>query len=264
MPDPAALSPETVSALGNVKGVRHGFFNRVGGVSGGIYKGLNCGPGSSDNPDHIGQNRALVADWFNTGPDRLFGVSQTHSAIVRPITQDSLASDKPEGDGLVTDMPGAILSVLTADCTPVLFADPEAKVIGAAHAGWRGAAGGILDAVTEAMTGLGATPDNMIAAIGPTISVANYEVGPDFIDQVIAADPATEAFIVNQDDWPKPHFDLPSYAKARLKRLGIGSVEQLPDACSYASPQRYYSWRYNQHQGLKDYGRMVAAICMTE
>ena len=237
--------------------VRHGFFSRRGGASSGIFSGLNCGYGSSDQTDVVTVNRSRVADAMAVAPDALIGVHQVHSPTV--LTVDApITGEKPKADAVVTATPGLALTILTADCQPVLFADPNANVIGAAHAGWRGALDGVLEATLEAMVALGARREDTIAVIGPTISQRAYEVGPEFLDDFAADSPDNMRFFVNgQGD--RLHFDLPAFGLHRLRAAGIGQAEWTRH-CTYSDPERFYSYRRSTHAKEADYGRLISAI----
>ena len=237
--------------------VRHGFFSRRGGASSGIFSGLNCGYGSSDQTDVVTVNRSRVADAMAVAHDALIGVHQVHSPTV--LTVDApVTGEKPKADAVVTAMPGLALTILTADCQPVLFADPNANVIGAAHAGWRGALDGVLEATLEAMVALGARREDTIAVIGPTISQRAYEVGPEFLDDFAADSPDNMRFFVNgQGD--RLHFDLPAFGLHRLRAAGIGQAEWTRH-CTYSDPERFYSYRRSTHAKEADYGRLISAI----
>ncbi len=236
--------------------LRHGFFTRKGGASSGIFAGLNCGPGSTDQSGMVAINRSRVADALDLSPEYLVSLNQTHSAKVATIA--ALPDGRLQADGMVTATPGIGLGILTADCQPVLFADPQAKVIGAAHAGWRGAQDGVLEATVNAMQALGAKPDNIRAVIGPTISQAAYEVGPEFYGNFIAHDPANSRFFINGTD-DRFHFDLPSYGLHRLRMAGVGHAEWIR-LCTYRDPERFYSFRRATHNAEADYGRLIAVI----
>jgi len=236
--------------------LRHGFFGRAGGASSGIFAGLNCGSGSSDQREAITINRARVAEAMGVEADALVGVHQIHSADVVTITKPT--QDKPKADALVTATPGIALSILTADCQPVLFADPQAGVIGAAHAGWKGTMNGVLGATVSAMVKLGATPNNIRAVIGPSISQAAYEVGPEFFEDFIAEDPENARFFAQGKD-DRMQFDLPSYGLAQLRAAGVGQAEWTRH-CTYADPDRFFSYRRATHNKAADYGRLIAAI----
>ena len=237
--------------------VRHGFFSRRGGASSGIFAGLNCGLGSSDQSEAVALNRRRVAEAMEVAPEALIGVHQVHSPAV--VTIDGpIQGDKPKADAIVTATPGLALTILTADCQPVLFSDPDANVIGAAHAGWRGALEGVLEATLDAMEKLGARRANIRAAIGPTISQRAYEVGPEFLDDFIADDPDNTRFFANgQDD--RMLFDLPAFGLHRLRRAGVGQAEWTRH-CTYSDPERFYSYRRATHAGEADYGRLISAI----
>ena len=236
--------------------VRHGFFTRRGGASSGVFNGLNCGFGSSDQSEIVKINRARVADSMGAAPEALITVHQTHSADVVTVTSHDQAF--PEADGLVTDQPGLILGVLTADCQPVLFSDPEAGVIGAAHAGWRGALDGVLDATVDAMVALGATRGAIRAVIGPSISQRAYEVGPEFLESFVAEDPDNTRFFANGEG-DRYQFDLPAYGLHRLRAAGVGEAEWIRH-CTYSDAERFYSYRRSVHAGEADYGRLISAI----
>ena len=235
---------------------RHGFFTRKGGASSGIFAGLNCGTGSSDQTEAVAINRARVAEAMGVGPEALVTVHQVHSARALAVTGP--LSIRPEADALVTATPGVLLAVLTADCQPVLFADAEAGVIGAAHAGWRGAVDGVLEATVEAMEGVGAKRSRISAVIGPTISQAAYEVGPEFLDRFRAEDEASTRFFANGLG-DRLLFDLPKYELHRLRQAGVGHAEWTGH-CTYRDPARFYSFRRTTHAGEADYGRLIATI----
>lgn len=236
--------------------LRHGFFTRRGGASSGIFSGLNCGAGSSDQAEIVTINRARVAQAMQVSPDHLVTVHQVHSADVVTVTGPLV--ERPRADATVTATPGVALAVLTADCQPVLFADTQAGVIGAAHAGWRGARAGVLEATVEAMEALGARRAAITAVIGPTISQSAYEVGPELLEEFLADDPASSRFFANGHG-DRYQFDLPGYGLDRLRRAGIGQAEWTRH-CTYGDPDRFYSYRRSTHAGEADYGRLIAAI----
>lgn len=236
--------------------LRHGFFTRKGGASSGIFQGLNCGPGSTDLAEVVAINRARVAHAMGVAPDHLVTVNQVHSPDVVRITAP--LSDRPRADALVTATPGLALAVLTADCQPVLFADPDAGVIGAAHAGWRGSRDGVLEATLDAMEALGAQRANITAVIGPTISQAAYEVGPEFVDAFVLDDPDAARFFANGTA-DRAVFDLPGYSLARLRAAGIGHAEWTRH-CTYSDASRFYSYRRTTHRAEADYGRLISVI----
>ncbi|SFD19211.1 peptidoglycan editing factor PgeF [Tropicimonas isoalkanivorans] len=235
--------------------LRHGFFTRRGGASSGVFEGLNCGPGSSDQANSVAINRFRVATALGVDPKNLVTVNQVHSADVAVI--DEPPASPPAADALVTDRPGLALAILTADCQPVLFADHAANVIGAAHAGWRGALGGVLEATLEAMERLGADRSRTAAVIGPSISQSAYEVDWDFMDDFIADDPENQRFFAGGGE--KVKFDLPGYGLHRLRRAGIGDAVWTRH-CTYSDPSRFYSYRRSVHQKEADYGRLISAI----
>jgi polyphenol oxidase len=235
---------------------RHGFFTRKGGASSGIFAGLNCGTGSSDQTDIVAINRLRAAAAMGLGPEALVTMHQVHSARAVPVTGP--LTIRPEADALVTATPGILLAVLTADCQPVLFHDPRAGVIGAAHAGWRGAVDGILEATVEAMEALGAKRSQITAVIGPTISQAAYEVGPEFFDRFHSEDAENARFFANGSG-ERLHFDLPGYGLHRLRSAGVGQAEWIGH-CTYLEPERFYSFRRTTHKGEVDYGRLISTI----
>lgn len=236
--------------------LRHGFFTRKGGASSGIFHGLNCGPGSSDQSEIVAINRARVAAAMQVPVDHLITVHQVHSAEV--ATVDGPITERPRADAMVTRTPGLALGILTADCQPVLFADHSAGVIGAAHAGWRGALDGVLEATLDAMEDLGAQRSDITAVIGPTISQAAYEVGPDFLDEFLAEDPEASRFFANGEG-DRMQFDLPGFGLYRLRNAGVGHAEWTRH-CTYADADRFYSFRRTTHHGEADYGRLIATI----
>jgi YfiH family protein len=238
--------------------VRHGFFTRRGGASSGIFAGLNCGIGSSDQREMVAINRGRVSEAMGVAPDHLIGVHQVHSAKV--VTVTGPFADTPKADGLVTSTPGIALSVLSADCQPVLFADASAGVIGAAHAGWRGALDGVLDATVDAMVGLGARRENIHAVIGPCISQRAYEVGPEFFEDFVAIDSNNARFFA-QGTQDRMLFDLPAFGLAHLRAAGVGLADWTRH-CTYSDAERFYSYRRTTHHKEADYGRLIAAITL--
>ncbi|MEQ8291058.1 MAG: peptidoglycan editing factor PgeF [Roseovarius sp.] len=236
--------------------LRHGFFTRKGGASSGVFSGLNCGMGSSDQADVVRINRTRAADALGVGPENLVNVHQVHSARVEVV--EGPQEERPKADGMVTKVPGLALAILTADCQPVLFADRQAGVIGAAHAGWRGALDGVLEETVEQMEALGATRRNIVAVIGPSISQQAYEVGPEFLDDFMADDPDNHRFFANGEG-DRYLFDLPSFGLHRLRKAGVGHAEWTRH-CTYSDAGRFYSYRRATHAGEADYGRLLAAI----
>jgi YfiH family protein len=237
--------------------LRHGFFTRRGGASSGVFEGLNCGFGSSDQRDMVTINRRRVAEAMEVAPDHLVTVHQTHSTkvarVVAPLSQPA-----PEADAMVTSVPGIALGILTADCQPVLFADAEAGVIGAAHAGWRGARDGILEATVEAMEAEGARRDRIAAVIGPTISQRNYEVGPEFVESFLDEDAGTARFFAGGAG-DRAHFDLAAYGLWRLRAAGVGEALWTRH-CTYDDASRFFSYRRSCHRKEADYGRLISTI----
>jgi len=242
-----------------LSGTRHGFFTRKGGASSGLFAGLNCGRRSTDQSDMVQVNRARVAGAMGVGPDRLATVRQVHSSHV--VTLDD-AADIPatrdiDADGLVTARRDVALAVLTADCQPVLLADPAAGVVGACHAGWRGALDGVIEATVAAMQALGAT--DIRAVIGPTISQAAYEVGPDFMDRFLVEDDDHQRFFSGGPNG-RPMFDLPAFGLSRLRAAGV--TAEWSRHCTYSDPARFFSYRRATHEGQVDYGRLISAIAL--
>ncbi len=243
----------------NGAGIRHGFFTREGGVSQGIYASLNCGLGSGDAPAAVRENRARIARALGAEPEKLLTVRQVHSARALIAETPWPAEANPEADAIATRIPGLAVGALAADCAPVLFADREAKVVAAAHAGWRGALCGIIEAAIEAMENLGARRENITAAVGPAISQAAYEVGRDFQDRFLNHDPeSAELFAAGKDEL-HVQFDLPSYCLRRLKQAGIVDSEILP-LCTYKTESHFFSYRRSVHRNEPDYGRQISAI----
>jgi purine-nucleoside/S-methyl-5'-thioadenosine phosphorylase / adenosine deaminase len=237
--------------------LRHGFFTRRGGASSGVFAGLNCGTGSSDQSEAVAINRARVAEAMQVDTTHLVTVSQIHSSDVVTLRQPSNATGA-RADAMVTATPGIALGVLSADCQPVLFADHDAGVVAAAHAGWKGALSGVLEATLDAMEHLGATRANIAAVIGPAISQRAYEVGPDFLDDLLAEDTENTRFFANgQQD--RYQFDLPSYGLHRLRAAGVGQASWTGH-CTYSDPELFYSYRRSVHLKEADYGRMISAI----
>lgn len=237
---------------------RHGFFTRRGGASSGVFAGLNCGTGSTDQSDMVEINRARVADAMNVTVDHLAAVHQVHSADVVTITGPM--GKKPRADALVTATPGLALTILTADCQPVLFFDAQANVIGAAHAGWKGALDGVLEATLDAMEAIGADRTRTTAVIGPSISQNSYEVGPEFLDAFLDNDPENARFFANGPN-DRMQFDLPGFGLHRLRAAGVGQAEWTRH-CTYRDSERFYSYRRSVHAQEADYGRQIAGIVL--
>ena len=248
---------ETSRALERLTGIRHGFFGRRGGVSTGEFASLNVSASSGDKLNHVAQNRAQIAGLLGFSSEQLVTVKQVHSVTVLEVTRQPSPDDVPEADALVTRVHGLALGILTADCTPILFADPEARVIGAAHAGWKGATGGIAEATVAAMVDLGARPDRIVAAIGPTISGPNYEVGPEFAANLLREHRDAENRITRPNGG-REHFDLPGFVFDHLMAAGVSVVDDL-GICTYAEPKKYFSHRYATHKGINT-GRQLSVI----
>lgn len=235
---------------------RHGFFTRRGGASSGIFAGLNCGHGSSDQTEAVAINRERVAGALGISTGSMIGVHQIHSADVVTVTGPLTAPMR--ADALVTAEPGLALTVLTADCQPVLFADRNAGVIGAAHAGWRGALSGVLEATLDAMVALGARRGDTVAVIGPSISQKAYEVGPEFVEEFLTEDPAHSRFF-SGGRGDRALFDLPGFGLYRLRKAGVRRAEWTGH-CTYSDPERFFSYRRSVHLHEADYGRLISAI----
>lgn len=249
------MTIETLTAK-TLSKTRHGFFTRKGGASSGIYDGLNCGVGSSDDPQTVMINRERVAAHMDVTAEALVGVHQYHSADVAQIS--AATTDRPKADAMVTDQKGIALGILTADCQPVLFADHEAGVIGAAHAGWKGALDGVLAQTVKAMEALGAQRVHISAAVGPCISQKAYEVGPEFFEGFTAKDPDFARFFVNGTG-DRMQFDLPSFGLHMLREAGVGKAEWIGH-CTYGNKDRFYSYRRTTHLKEADYGRLISVI----
>jgi hypothetical protein len=241
----------------SLDGINHGFFTREGGVSTGVYAGLNGGEGSVDIAEAVAENRARVA--AHLGVEKLVSVHQVHSDRAEVVT-GPWGDAGPRADAMVTNRPGYGLAILTADCAPVLFADRDAGVVGAAHAGWKGALAGVLEATIDAMVGLGAERGRIAAAVGPAISQAAYEVGPEFLERFLDEDPGHSRFFAGGGG-DRAMFDLPGFCLNRLRGAGVRSAEWTGH-CTYADEASFYSYRRAVHRGEPDYGRLVAAIAL--
>jgi YfiH family protein len=248
------------SVLPSSDRIAHGFFGRTGGVSKGIFVSLNCGPGSGDVRADVIANRRRVADTLSPHAE-LLTLYQVHSGAAVTVTAPWALGEGPQADAMATNVPGLALGILTADCAPVLFADAEARVIGAAHAGWKGALSGVTDAAIAAMETLGARRDRIAAAIGPCISQANYEVGAEFRARFADAAPGNARWFVPSDRDGHYRFDLEGYVAARLEAASLAHVERV-SACTYAREDDFFSFRRATHRGEKDYGRQVSAIVL--
>lgn len=253
-------TPEPIThPLLTTAGVRHGFFTRAGGVSTGLYQGLNVGIGSTDDPDAVAENRRRAAAWMGGEPDDLAACYQIHSADTR-VAEAGWKGERPEGDAVVTARAGVICAVLTADCAPVLLADAEAGVVGAVHAGWKGALGGVVHSAVAAMQALGARPERTVAVVGPCIAAASYEVGEDFQARFELHDPGSERFFAVAGPG-KASFDLPGFVLWRLEQAGIGEAAWTGhDTC--IDEARFYSNRRAFRRGEDDFGRLMSAIAL--
>lgn len=243
-------------------GIRHAFFTREGGVSGGIYAALNCGFGSGDDPEKVAQNRAIAAAQLGLPPERLVSCHQAHGTATVTVDRPWRHDANPRADGMVSAVPGIALGILAADCAPVLFADPVARIIGAAHGGWRGALAGVMEATVAAMAALGARSERIRAGIGPCIAQPSYEVGPEFA-AAFADDEASGGFFEPAPRAGHFHFDLPGYIAHRLGRLGLAAIERAPHDTA-AEEALFFSYRRACLRGEPDYGRGLAAIALAE
>jgi YfiH family protein len=255
-------APVRAGSLATLAGIRHAFFTRAGGVSTGIYASLNGGIGSRDAPQNVGVNRGRMAATLGVAPERLMTCYQIHSPDAVIVGEPWGGDARPHADAMATAMPDVALGVSTADCGPVLFADPTARVIGAAHAGWRGALGGVTDSAIAAMERLGAVRTRIVAAIGPMIRQPNYETGPDLRARFVAADAANARFFQPAARDGHFMFDLAGYVAARLAAAGIGAIEDV-GACTYADTERFFSYRRMTHRNEADYGRHINAIVLS-
>jgi YfiH family protein len=256
------IAPVETPAL-TLPGIAHAFFTRQGGVSSGLYAGLNTGIGSQDDRALVLENRARAAGHLGVAPERLatpYQVHGTDAVVVQAVWGPGLG---PKADAVVTDRPGIAVGVGAADCGPVLFADAEARVIAAAHAGWKGALTGILEATVVAMERLGAERSRIAAVLGPTISADAYEVGPEFVARFETADAENARFFRASQRDGHALFDLPGYIVARLKRAGLADVGDV-GLCTYADERRFFSYRRTTHRGEPDYGRLLSAIALAE
>ena len=251
-----AIDPPAIQAAA-LAGTRHAFFTRQGGVSGGVYASLNGGVGSRDAPDAVAENRRRMTR--HLGAATLLVPYQVHSAACLAVAEPW--TERPRVDALATRTPGLALGVTGADCGMTLYADATAGVIGASHSGWKGALGGVLEATLEAMEGLGARRDRIVAVLGPTIGAASYETGPEFLERFIALDPANPAFFAAAPREAHHMFDLPRYIGHRLRRARLGHFASL-DLDTYADEDRFFSYRRTTHRGEPDYGRLVSAIVL--
>ncbi len=241
-------------------GIAHWFFGRQGGVSTGIYASLNAGPGSNDAPEAVAENRARSAARLGVAPDRLLSAHQIHSAVALRV-DGPWTGPRPQADALVTTVPGLALSVLAADCAPALFVDPQARVIGAAHAGWKGALGGVLEATIAAMVDAGARTERILACVGPCIGQESYEVGPDFHERFLSQDLESARFFA-PGAGDRRHFDLGGYCCLRLARVGVWSEHARRD--TFALETALFSHRRSVKRGEPDYGRNLSTILLQD
>jgi polyphenol oxidase len=255
---PEPVRSAALDELGSA-GIRHGYFTRIGGVSEGIYQGLNIGTGSRDDPEKVRENRRRVARWMGVEPQLLLTAYQIHSPDVL-VVRGAFEGERPKADALVTDTPGVALGISTADCGPVLFADAEARVIGAAHAGWKGALSGVLENTVAAMERLGARSERIIAVLGPSIGPDNYEVGPEFVERFVADDQRNAAYFTPSPAPGHAMFDLNQFTVDRLERTGVRA--QKLDRCTYAEEALFFSYRRTTHRKEPDYGRQISAIVL--
>ncbi len=246
----------------DLDGISHGFFTRQGGHSTGLFDSLNCGMGSGDDKETVTKNRAVVAERLGVAPDSLLSAWQIHSPDAVVVSAPWAGEERPRVDALVTKAPGVALGVLTADCGPVLFADPRSRVIGAAHAGWKGALTGVTTRTLDVMEEQGADRANIIAVIGPMISKAAYEVGPEFPGRFTVADPANARYFTPSSRAGHFMFDLPGYLADRLQGEGVGTVVNL-SLCTFSDERRFFSYRRATHRNEKDYGRLISAIAIS-
>jgi YfiH family protein len=239
---------------------RHAFFTRAGGVSTGVYASLNGGTGSRDDPENVRENRSRMAAALGVSAERFLVPFQVHSADAI-VVNEPWQGARPRCDGIVANVPGLALGVTGADCGMLLFSDPKARVIAAAHAGWKGALRGIVDATVTQMEKLGARRADIAVALGPTIGGKSYEIGPEFVERFIAADPNYERFFIPSDREGHAYFDLPGFIKMRARQANVGNFEDLA-LDTYSDETRFFSYRRMTHHGEADYGRLIAAITL--
>ncbi len=248
-------------ALARLPGIRHGFFTRQGGVSTGVYASLNIGLGSADDRASVLENRGRAADALGVARGSLALPYQVHSPNVWLVDESTDLAEPPRADAVVTALPALAVGISTADCGPILLADASAGVVGAAHAGWKGAFGGVIETTIAAMESLGAARERIVVAIGPMISRNAYEVGPEFVDRFVAESPDNAAFFAPSVKPEHAMFDLPAYILRRLVAAGIAAAENL-DLCTYGDEARFFSYRRMTHRGEADYGRLMSAIAL--
>lgn len=255
------MKPLQSSSLCSSQRALHGYFGRQGGVSSGLFESLNCGYGSGDDRSRVRENRERISYWFGTGEARLLTVYQTHSAQAVHVEAPWTHQDAPKADAMVTTEPGVVLGILTADCAPVLLADEAAGVVGAAHAGWKGALDGVLESAVALMERLGAVRSRIRTAIGPCIGQQSYEVGPEFFERFEKAAPGNHKYFVPAARERHKLFDLPGYVANRLTASGIVDVDRM-GLCTYANEKDYFSYRRSTHRGEADYGRNLSAVML--
>ena len=255
------LEPIQSPALAAIDGIAHGFFTRRGGISEGIYASLNCGPGSRDDRAAVTENRRRVAAHLGVAASHLLTCHQHHSTDAIVVTEPWTFDTMPKADGLVTATPGIAVAALAADCAPVLFADPVARVVAATHAGWKGALGGVLESTVETMEQLGARRSNIRAVLGPCIGPEAYEVGPEFEKAFTDKASAYGVYFRRPSGRPRSYFDLPAFVLARLERMNLATVESRT-RCTYHHEQDLFSYRRTTHRGEPDYGRQISAIVL--
>jgi len=251
----------TSPSLSRLPGIAHAFFTREGGVSQGVYASLNGGLGSGDERARVVENRKRMAASLGVAPECFATVFQVHSPDAIVIDKPLDEGARPHADAMVTRRPGLAIAVSSADCGPILFADVEARVIGAAHAGWKGALTGVIEATVEAMEGQGARRDRIRVALGPTISRAAYEVGPEFTARFLENEKANARFFAPSSRQGHAMFDLPAFIGERLRKAGVERVEDL-GRCTYADEALFFSYRRMAHRGEADYGRHLSAIAL--
>jgi YfiH family protein len=254
--------PHLTSAALALPGIRHAFFGRDGGVSKGLFASLNTGLGSADDPTSVAENRARCARAVGVDPSRLLTLYQMHTPDVLTVTKPWTGAG-PKADAMVTKEPGVALGVLAADCMPFLFADPEAHIIGAAHAGWRGALAGVLEATVHAMEELGAKRDRIRVALGPCLRQPNFEVGMDLVEAFTTKHPASARFFAPGASVEKRQFDLASFGRWRVEEAGVSELDDL-GVCTLGEPESYFSYRANRRAGHDDYGRNLSAIALSD
>ncbi len=252
---PASLLSNNIQTIG--PSITHGFFTSRGGVSSGLYTSLNVGLGSGDDPSLVAENRSRICRSLDSPHDQPVTVSQCHSADV-VVVAGLFEGERPQADAIVSKTPGLAIGVLTADCGPVLFADSKGGMVAAAHAGWQGALGGVVENTIEAMIELGARRVDIVATLGPCISQKNYEVGPEYFATFIDADEANERYFIPSSREGHHLFDLASYVVARLNNAGVAG--DTLGICTYADEERFFSYRRSLHRNEQDYGRQISAI----